>query len=65
MICRSRLADGNGSELTDPSLSAVCAAPNHVVLSATELGTTLVGRLLDRAHAAGSVRGTTKIEAVW
>ncbi|WBO62705.1 TetR/AcrR family transcriptional regulator [Streptomyces camelliae] len=48
------------AQLTDPSISLVRAAPDHVLPRTTELATTLdslAGRLLDRAHAAGTVRG--------
>ncbi|MFI6741239.1 TetR/AcrR family transcriptional regulator [Nonomuraea sp. NPDC050451] len=48
------------AQLTDPSISIVRAAPDHVLPRTKELTTTLdslAGRLLDRTHAAGSVRG--------
>ncbi|MDT0317857.1 TetR/AcrR family transcriptional regulator [Streptomyces millisiae] len=47
------------AQLTDPAISIVRAAPHHVLPRTTELATTLdslAGELLDRAHAAGTVR---------
>ncbi len=46
--------------LTDPSISIVRAAPDHALPRTSEIATTLdalAGQLLDRAHAAGAVRG--------
>ncbi|MFD7278591.1 TetR/AcrR family transcriptional regulator [Streptomyces sp. NPDC059862] len=48
------------AQLTDPSISIVRAAPDHVLPRTTEITTTLdslAGQLLERAHAAGTVRG--------
>ncbi|MGW5657828.1 TetR/AcrR family transcriptional regulator [Streptomyces humi] len=47
------------AQLTDPSITAVRSAPEHVLPRTTELTDAMdahVGRLLGRAHAAGAVR---------
>ncbi|WTZ37792.1 hypothetical protein OG241_02685 [Streptomyces sp. NBC_01390] len=48
------------AQLTDPSITAVRSAPDQVLARTTELADamdSLAGRLLERAHAAGAVRG--------
>ncbi|MFI5798958.1 TetR/AcrR family transcriptional regulator [Streptomyces sp. NPDC051677] len=53
------------AQLTDPSITAVRSAPEHVLPRTTELATTmdsLAGRMLERAHAAGTVRGVVTWE---
>ncbi|MCF1592961.1 TetR/AcrR family transcriptional regulator [Streptomyces muensis] len=47
------------AQLTDPSISIVRSAPAHVLPRTTELAAamdSLAGRVLERAHAAGTVR---------
>lgn len=53
------------AQLSDPSITAVRSAPAHLLSRTTELAAAMdaqVGRLLDRAHAAGTVRGVVSWE---
>ncbi|MEH0573335.1 MULTISPECIES: TetR/AcrR family transcriptional regulator [Streptomyces] len=55
------------AQLTDPSITAVRSAPDHVLPRTAELAGAMdafAGRLLERAHAAGVVRGVVTWEGL-